>query len=113
MHATPPTARLPLHVPHKHGMALRHLLKFDHAQSPENKDEPSSVVIAICFGLLTTMCLTLVCIFIVWHYLKKKFVYIGTCSVKQVKRAGNECTNCEKCQSLQITPVHDACEAAG
>ena len=74
MHATPPTARLPLQVPHKHGMALRHLLKFDYAQSPEpaNKDEHSAVVLAVCVSMLVTMVVTVVCIFVVCipHYVQ-------------------------------------------
>jgi hypothetical protein len=89
MHATPPTARLPLHVPHKHGMALRHLLKFDHAQSPEpaNQDEGSPLIIAICVGFVVTMLLILVCLFIVWH-----------------RRRKNVELHCEKCGGSPTEP---------
>ena len=98
MHATPPTARLPLHVPHKHGMALRHLLKFDHAQSPEpaNQDEGSPLIIAICVGFVVTMLLILVCILLVWHRLKKKVVLVDNCSVKRL--------HCEKCAGSPTEP---------
>lgn len=89
MHATPPTARLPLHIPHKHGMALRHLLKYDHAQRLESANEHSSVMLAVCVSMLATMVVTVVCIFVVWRCLKR------------LQRASDEGQPGEKCERLQ------------
>ena len=88
------TERLPLHVPHKDGMALRHLLKFDHAgASTDSVHEHNFVILAVFASMLVTALMTVACIFVVWRWHKR------------LQGANMRCERCVQVGSADVASV--------
>ena len=74
MNANYPTARLPLYIPHKDGIALRHLLNFDYtgdSTASAHEQDHNRVILAVCISMLVTVVMTAACIFAVWRCHKR------------------------------------------
>ena len=68
-----PSPPLPMHIPSKTGVPLRHLLLHDHTSNDQKVHAAHSgpngpLILTACITMLVTVFVTVVCIFILWRW---------------------------------------------
>ena len=68
-----PSPPLPMHIPSKTGVPLRHLLLHDHTSNDQKVHAVDSgptgpLILTACITMLVTVFVTVVCIFILWRW---------------------------------------------